>query len=103
MDELDKKLDRLVSAARDAEPGNSTAAPLGFATRAVARAFSELGQTMLRAWEALTWRFLCGACAVALAAALFSQTMVVGAVAGGAEVEILLEVADETFEMALFP
>lgn len=102
MDELDKKLNRLVDAARGVEGEKSTDAPFGFATRVVAQAFAEPGQTILRAWETLSWRFLGGACAVMLAAALFSPAAVVDA-AAGSETGILLELADDTFEMALFP
>lgn len=104
MDELDRKLDRLVEAARGAkrESEKSPGAPLGFATRVVARAFAEPGRTVLRAWESLSWRFLTGACAVALMAALFSPPVAVEASAAS-EVDILLEIADDTFEMALFP
>ncbi|MFT4587969.1 MAG: hypothetical protein ACI8QF_002068 [Limisphaerales bacterium] len=57
----------------------------------------------MRAWESLSWRFFGAACAVMLAAALFSPTAVVDASAAGSETEILLELADDTFEMALFP
>lgn len=102
MDELDKKLDRLVGAARGADRGKPTEAPFGFATRVVAQAFAEPGRTILRAWESLSWRFLVGACAVALMAALLSPSVAVEA-ASASETGILLEVADDTFEMALFP
>jgi hypothetical protein len=103
MDELDKKLNRLVGAARGSEREKSTGAPFGFATRVVAQAFAEPAQTILRVWESLSWRFFGAACAVMLAAALFSPTAVVDASAAGSETEILLELADDTFEMALFP
>ena len=103
MDELDKKLNRLVGAARGSEREKSTGAPFGFATRVVAQAFAEPAQTILRAWESLSWRFFGAACAVMLAAALFSPTAVVDASAAGSETEILLELADDTIEMALFP
>lgn len=102
MDELDKKLDRLVGAARGAQRQKPTEAPFGFATRVVAQAFAEPGRAVLRAWESLSWRFLAGACAVALTAALFSPSVAVEA-AAASEADILLEIADDTFEMALFP
>ena len=100
MNESDQKLGRLMEAARKVRSGDDTEAPLGFATRVVAEAFARPIQSVLRVWETLSWRFLGGACAVMLMAVIASRP---ANAEEFHEAEILVELLDETFELALFP
>lgn len=101
MDDADKKLERLVSAAREGggEAGD-VEPPFGFATRVVAEAFARPAQSLLRAWESLSWRFLGAACAIAVLVAVTSRPAVAEETH---EADILVELTDQTFELAFIP
>ncbi len=100
MNDPDKKLDRLLAAARTARPPEDNAPPLGFATRVVARAFAAPVRSALRVWESLSWKFLAAACAVTLTAALGAG---LNAPQERHEVEMLVDLADASFETAFLP
>jgi len=100
MDDMDKKLERLTAAARAVAPQDEAEAPLGFATRVVAEAFARPAQSLLRAWETLSWRFLAAACAVAVLLAVTGRPAVAEE---PHEADLLVELTDQTFEHAFIP
>lgn len=100
MNEAEEKQERLLAAARTAERREAPEAPMGFATRVVARAFANPMPSLLRAWESLACRFLVGACAVALLIAASSGPALAEQ---PHEADLLVELTDQTFELAFFP
>ena len=100
MSESNDRLDRLVDVARGAGRGEGVEPPFGFASRVVAEAFAGPAQSLLRAWESLSWRFLAGACAAALLVALTNGPVVADE---PHEADLLVELTDQAFELAFFP
>jgi len=100
MDDAEEHLQRLVTGARKAVRDDNLSAPLGFSTRVVAQAFAQPVQSMLRVWETLSWRFLAGAMALMFLALVF-----IGPAKAEEphEAEILVELTDEAYGLAVLP